>query len=127
MSYEGREIFICPHGHIYEADCYEFGYSGFDPEDDERNNVSCHICGSKMEFVGNVDDTNGDSTARFYKEKITPYELIKKEYDPNTGTLTNIIKPGTYKIVYGDKNEWFNYDSGEKLDWELDDEEDDVK
>ena len=123
MSYEGREIFICPQGHIYEADCYQFGYSGFDPEDDERDKIVCHVCGEKMKFIGNVDDTNGDSTARFYKKKITPYESIKKEYNPETGTLTLITRPGRYEIIYGEDNEWFNYDTGEKYEYDDDDDE----
>jgi len=115
MSYEGREIFLCPNGHLYMADCYEFGYSGYDNEDGSKN-IKCQICKEKMEFIGSVDDTNGDSCARFYRKTVSKYETIEEKYDPETGIMTRIFKPSRYEIIHAkDDNTWYNFDTGEEL------------
>ena len=117
MSYEGRSIHICPKGHLNELDCYD-DFS-FDPTDDSTETGQrirrCNICGADLKYIGQVDDTNGEASARFYK-KIVMKGSHKKEYDPITDKVTITCVPDICEIGYGNGEEWFNFDTGKKLD-----------
>ena len=109
MSYEGREIYICPKGHLSEIDCYD----DYDFDEAQKKNHVCVFCGKPVEHIGGVDDTNGEAVARFYKKVIRKSEFTNN-YDPETDTVTICHKPEICEIVRGGENEWFNFDTGEK-------------
>lgn len=116
MSYEGRIICICPKGHLNEFDYqdYYMDSSDLNPNEEIYDIHKCEICNQDLKFVGQVDDTNGESSARFYKKLIMKGSR-KKEYHPVTDKMTITIVPDIYEIEYGDGEEWFNFDTGEKL------------
>ncbi len=114
MSYNGRSIYICPKGHLNTFDCYD-DFS-FDSNDINQNPQvhHCEVCNQDLKYIGQVDDTNGTASARFYKRLIMKGSR-KKEYHPVTDKMTITIVPDIYDIGYGNGKEWFNFDTGEIL------------
>lgn len=111
MSYEGREVYICPHGHVHQINAVVYYYDM--PDED---NIKCPFCSEVMKQVGDVDDTNGEAAAPFYLKTIRE-EKIDIQCIGSGKNAERIIhvKPGIYEVVTGEKGEWFNFDTGEKL------------
>ena len=112
MSYEGRECYICPKGHILIGDCYDFvHYSETGPEIIKQY---CPHCNEKMEWIGGIDDTNGEALYTFKLIEITP-ELRKTntiKLDDFTMVTTVVYRPGTYSVVKDKLCR--NFDTGEE-------------
>lgn len=112
MSYEGRECFICPNGHIVTCDCYESMYYG--EEGLETVSKTCPYCKEKMDEIGAIDDTNGEALCMFKLTEITP-ELRKTnaiKLDDFTTITTVVYRPGTYSVVKDKLCR--NFDTGEE-------------
>ena len=115
MSYEGRQIYLCPKGHLNQFDVYNDCTIIDDECIDEKKKPEkcvCDICGEELTYYGPVDDTN---IAPFYK-KLIMKGSNKKEYNKEQDKLVITIVPDIYKIVRGGKDEWFNFDTGEKVE-----------
>lgn len=100
MSYEGREIYLCSGGHLLSRDCYQ---SGKPPK-------ICQFCGGEYQFVGSVDDTNGDAVSCFKLECI---EQEQRDVSYENGTMKMTLKPARYS-VFKSAETWYNFDTGEE-------------
>ena len=119
MSYEGREVYICPKGHVNIHNCYDdwdwedyYNIDGEKTSPKEEKQHKCYFCGEILSHVGRVDDTNGEAVSNFYKKVIRKCE-INQSYDAETDTLTMTHKPEICEIVRGGRGEFFNFDTGE--------------
>lgn len=112
MSYEGRECFICPNGHIVTHDCYDTMY--YDENGLETKPQTCPYCKTQMEEVGAIDDTNGEALCMFKLIELTSrlYETTKIELDNFTTVTTVVNRPGTYQAIRDGLCR--NFDTGEE-------------
>lgn len=127
MSYEGRVIYLCKHGHQVVKDCYD-DYPNIRVDSDtgfiyrqekkfpQKQYIKCPYCGAFLRRIGGVDDTNGDSVACFRLKTIRSENQMT--YKLGSGADVIIVshtQPPIYEVIYGKKDEFFNFDTGLKI------------
>lgn len=105
MSYEGREVYICDSGHIQVLDVLDIEYF------EENIPKTCEFCNSKYQYVGSVDDTNGNACCNFLLKEIEEGFTESKVVD---GVKIIKIKPFRYSIIQIKKH--INFDTQEILE-----------
>lgn len=106
MSKFIRMVFLCEHGHLEEIE-HTFGNLG---RLLKQRNCICE-CGSQQKHIGNVDDSDGNAVAKFYKKRIAAEKEISKKYNEKTHTLIVTKRLPRYKIIQTKHD--VNYDTGD--------------
>lgn len=103
MSYEGYVQLLCPNGHNWNIDCYQFD-TGYYPVDSPVELPPCHfcpVCKQKYAWSNSVDQTNCDEHGYIELEIDVPAVICKCE---KCG-IEHVVEPIRYKIPPPDARE----------------------